>query len=70
MREKSRECVTSAKCVLTRCKKIRLTFACRAICLTNRGRFRSETIFATVVSTNPSRSERGYKEELIKVKQS
>lgn len=45
----------------------RLTLACRAICRTKSGRFRSETIFATVVSTSPSRSERrrekGFKKE-------
>lgn len=35
-----------------------LTLACRAICLTSRGRFRSDTIFATLVSTKPSRSEK------------
>lgn len=39
-------------------KRAGLTFAWRAICLTNRGRFRSETIFVTVVSTKPSRSEK------------
>lgn len=33
-----------------------LTLACSAICRTNSGRFRSETILATVVSTSPSRS--------------
>lgn len=39
-------------------KRAGLTFAWRAICLTKRGRFRSETIFVTVVSTKPSRSEK------------
>lgn len=42
-------------------KRAGLTFAWRAICLTSRGRFRSETIFVTVVSTKPSRSEKGEK---------
>lgn len=37
-------------------KKAALTLACSAICRTNSGRFRSETILATVVSTSPSRS--------------
>lgn len=40
-----------------------LTLACRAICLTRRGRFRSETIFVTVVSTKPSRSEKEEREK-------
>lgn len=35
-----------------------LTLACSAICLTSSGRLRSDTIFATLVSTKPSRSER------------
>lgn len=46
-------------------RKGRLTLACRAICLTNSGRFRSETILATVVSTSPSRSERTRKRRNI-----
>ncbi len=36
-----------------------LTLAWSAICLTSSGRLRSETIFATLMSTKPSRSERG-----------
>lgn len=46
--------------------KGRLTLACRAICRTKSGRFRSETIFATVVSTSPSRSERRQEKGLKK----
>lgn len=44
-------------------KRRGLTFACRAICRTKRGRFRSETIFVTVVSTKPSRSEEEAREK-------
>lgn len=50
--------------------KGRLTLACRAICRTKSGRFRSETIFATVVSTSPSRSERRREKGFMKEKDS